>query len=91
KHYQESWEDDVHTDLEWQGDITHQVDGHRLLERAIEAIDCSPTNMQKVHQEALEMDGNTQETDSTPGAPVGPIRLPSPPERLTPSMSSPVS
>ncbi|QHF07071.1 RNA polymerase sigma factor HrpL [Pseudomonas syringae] len=72
--YQESWEDEVHTDLEWNGDITHQVDGHRQLARVIEAIDCLPANMQKVLEVSLEMDGNYQETANTLGVPIGTVR-----------------
>nr|AAA67931.1 putative alternative sigma factor [Pseudomonas savastanoi pv. phaseolicola] len=72
--YQESWEDDVHSDLEWNGHITHQVHGHRQLARVIPAIDCLPSNMQKVLEVSLEMDGNYQDTANTLGVPIGTVR-----------------
>ncbi|RMN96290.1 hypothetical protein ALQ50_05384 [Pseudomonas coronafaciens pv. coronafaciens] len=72
--YQESWEDEVHSELEWNSDITHQVDGRRQLARVIKAIDCLPSNMQKVLEVSLEMDGNYQETANSLGVPIGTVR-----------------
>jgi RNA polymerase sigma factor (sigma-70 family) len=72
--YQESWEDELHSELEWEGDITHQVDGHRQLARVIAAIDCLPSNMQRVLEVSLEMDGNYQETANSLGVPIGTVR-----------------
>ncbi|MCF5429232.1 RNA polymerase subunit sigma, partial [Pseudomonas syringae] len=42
--------------------------------RVIEAIDCLPTNMQKVLEVSLEMDGNYQETANMLGVPIGTVR-----------------
>ncbi|MBA1229456.1 RNA polymerase sigma factor [Pseudomonas viridiflava] len=72
--YQESWEDEVHSELEGHGDVGHQVDGHRQLARVIQAIGCLPSNMQKVLEVSLEMDGNYQDTASTLGVPIGTVR-----------------
>jgi RNA polymerase sigma factor (sigma-70 family) len=72
--YQESWEDHTHTELESQGDIGHQVDGHRQLARVVEAIGSLPSNMQRVIEVSLEMDGNYQDTASSLGVPIGTVR-----------------
>ncbi|MEB0046710.1 MULTISPECIES: RNA polymerase sigma factor [unclassified Pseudomonas] len=72
--YQESWEEDVHSELDGYTDISHQVDGHRQLARVIEAIGCLPSNMQKVLEVSLEMDGNYQETANSLGVPIGTVR-----------------
>ncbi|KAA8695958.1 RNA polymerase sigma factor [Pseudomonas syringae pv. helianthi] len=72
--YQESWEEDVHSELDGHRDVSHQVDGHRQLARVIQAIDCLPSNMQKVLEVSLEMDGNYQETANSLGVPIGTVR-----------------
>jgi RNA polymerase sigma factor (sigma-70 family) len=72
--YQESWEDHLHTDVDAHGDIGHQVDGHRQLARVVQAIDALPSNMQRVIEVSLEMDGNYQETASSLGVPIGTVR-----------------
>lgn len=72
--YQESWEDEVHSELDGHGDIGHQVDGHRQLARVIQAIGCLPSNMQRVLEVSLEMDGNYQDTASSLGVPIGTVR-----------------
>jgi RNA polymerase sigma factor (sigma-70 family) len=72
--YQESWEDHTHTELESQGDIGHQVDGHRQLVRVVKAIGTLPSNMQQVIEVSLEMDGNYQETATSLGVPIGTVR-----------------
>ncbi|WP_434702616.1 RNA polymerase sigma factor [Pseudomonas sp. Z1-12] len=72
--FQESWEDEMHSEQDGRGDIGHQVDGHRQLTRVIQAIDCLPPNMQKVLEVCLEMDGNYQDTASSLGVPIGTVR-----------------
>ncbi|WP_449125092.1 RNA polymerase sigma factor [Pseudomonas viridiflava] len=72
--YQESWEEEVHSELEGHGDVGHQVDGHRQLVRVIQAIGCLPSNMQRVLEVSLEMDGNYQDTASSLGVPIGTVR-----------------
>ncbi|SDG64867.1 RNA polymerase sigma factor [Pseudomonas abietaniphila] len=72
--YQESWEDHAHTEIEAQGDIGHQVDGHRQLVRVVKAIGTLPSNMQRVIEVSLEMDGNYQETATSLGVPIGTVR-----------------
>ncbi|SHM79607.1 RNA polymerase sigma factor, sigma-70 family [Pseudomonas asturiensis] len=72
--YQESWEDEVHSELDGHGDIGHQVDGHRQLARVIQAISGLPSNMQRVLEVSLEMDGNYQDTASSLGVPIGTVR-----------------
>ncbi len=72
--YQESWEDDVHSGLQGHCDICHQVDGHRQLAQVIEAIGGLPSNMQKVLEVSLEMDGNYQDTADSLGVPIGTVR-----------------
>lgn len=72
--FQESWEDEVHSEQEGYSDIGHQVDGHRQLVRVIQAIDCLPLNMQKVLEACLEMNGNYQDTASCLGVPIGTVR-----------------
>ncbi|CAM3059240.1 RNA polymerase subunit sigma [Pseudomonas floridensis] len=72
--YQESWEDEVHSELEGHADVGHQVDGHRQLARVIQAIGTLPSNMQRVLEVSLEMDGNYQETASSLGVPIGTVR-----------------
>ncbi|GGM31765.1 RNA polymerase sigma factor [Pseudomonas asuensis] len=72
--YQESWDDHLHSEIEQGGDIGHQVDGHRQLERVVDAIDRLPINMQRVIKVSLEMDGNYQETASSLGVPIGTVR-----------------
>ncbi|UZE25661.1 RNA polymerase sigma factor [Pseudomonas sp. B21-056] len=72
--FQESWEDEVHSEQDGHGDIGHQVDGHRQLARVIQAIGCLPPNMQKVLEACLEMNGNYQDTASSLGVPIGTVR-----------------
>jgi RNA polymerase sigma factor (sigma-70 family) len=72
--YQESWEDHLHTDLDSHSDIGHQVDGHRQLARAVQAIGGLSSNMQRVIEVTLEMDGNYQETATSLGVPIGTVR-----------------
>jgi RNA polymerase sigma factor (sigma-70 family) len=71
---QESWEDTVHADTAPGSDIGHQVDGHRTLARAVDAISRLPINMQQVIEVSLEMDGNYQDTASSLGVPIGTVR-----------------
>ncbi|MFK3798855.1 RNA polymerase sigma factor [Pseudomonas sp. NPDC088444] len=72
--YQESWEDHTHSELEAHGDIGHEVDGHRQLARVVKAIGTLPSNMQRVIEVSLEMDGNYQETATSLGVPIGTVR-----------------
>lgn len=72
--FQESWEDEVHSEHNGRCDIDHQVDGHRQLMQVIQAIDYLPPNMQKVLEACLEMDGNYQDTASSLGVPIGTVR-----------------
>jgi len=72
--YQESWEEEVHSEVDMHSDIGHQVDGHRQLARVIEAIGDLPSNMQRVLEVSLEMDGNYQDTASNLGVPIGTVR-----------------
>lgn len=72
--YQESWEDQLHADVAHSGDIGHQVDGSRQLDRAVKAIGRLPINMQRVLEVSLEMDGNYQDTASMLGVPIGTVR-----------------
>lgn len=74
--YQESWDAHMHSEVNSQGDgdIGHQVDGHRQLVRAVEAIGCLSSNMQRVIEVALEMDGNYQQTATSLGVPIGTVR-----------------
>jgi RNA polymerase sigma factor (sigma-70 family) len=72
--YQESWEDHTHSEPDSHGDIGHQVDGHRQLARVVRAIGTLPSNMQRVIEVSLEMDGNYQETASSLGVPIGTVR-----------------
>jgi RNA polymerase sigma factor (sigma-70 family) len=71
---QESWKDSLHADVAPGSDIGHQVDGHRTLVRAVDAIGRLPTNMQKVIEVSLEMDGNYQDTALSLGVPIGTVR-----------------
>lgn len=72
--YQESWEDAVHADVVPSDDIGLQVDGHRTLLRAVDAIGRLPLNMKRVIEVSLEMDGNYQDTASSLGVPIGTVR-----------------
>ncbi|MEN4752970.1 MULTISPECIES: RNA polymerase sigma factor [unclassified Pseudomonas] len=72
--YQESWEDHTHSEPDSHGDIGHQVDGHRQLMQVVRAIGTLPSNMQRVIEVSLEMDGNYQETASSLGVPIGTVR-----------------
>ena len=74
--YQESWDDHMHSEFNSQGesDIGHQVDDHRQLLRAVEAIGCLSSNMQQVIEVTLEMDGNYQQTAMLLGVPIGTVR-----------------
>lgn len=72
--YQESWEEQVHSDGHPGRDIGHQVDGHRQLARVVVAIGQLSTHMQQVIEVSLEMDGNYQDTASSLGVPIGTVR-----------------
>jgi len=72
--YQESWEEQVHSDGHAGRDIGHQVDGHRQLARVVVAIGQLSTHMQQVIEVSLEMDGNYQDTASSLGVPIGTVR-----------------
>ncbi len=72
--YQEAWEDQWHMESEHCGDIGQQVDGHRQLARVVSAIKDLPSNMQRVIEVSLAMDGCYQETASSLGVPIGTVR-----------------
>ncbi|MBD1554520.1 RNA polymerase sigma factor [Pseudomonas typographi] len=72
--YQESWEDQMHSNVVPGGDIGHEVDGHRQLARAVQAIGQLSSHMQQVIEVSLEMDGNYQDTASCLGVPIGTVR-----------------
>lgn len=72
--YQESWEDDMHSDIEAHVDIGHHVDRHRQLTQVVHALGHLPSNMQSVIKVALEMDGNYNETAASLGVPIGTVR-----------------
>ena len=74
--YQESWEDHLHSEVDnyVDGDIGHQVDGHRQLMRTVEAIGSLSSNMQQVIEVTMEMDGNYQQAAMSLGVPIGTVR-----------------
>ncbi|WLG46837.1 RNA polymerase sigma factor [Pseudomonas sp. FP1740] len=72
--YYESWEDHTHSELDSDDGIGHQVDGHRQLMRAVKAIGRLPSNMQRVIEVSLDMDGNYKATATSLGVPIGTVR-----------------
>jgi RNA polymerase sigma factor (sigma-70 family) len=71
---QESWDDSLHSDLDSQTDLSHQVNDHRELLRTMTAIRGLPKNMQKVIEVAVDTGGNYQETALSLGIPIGTVR-----------------
>lgn len=72
--YQEAWEDQWHMESEHSDDIGQRVDDHRQLTRVVSAISDLPSNMQRVIEVSMAMDGCYRETASSLGVPIGTVR-----------------